>query len=618
MAYRQASPFVDQFFDTNGLPLSGGTIKSYLAGTTTATSMYTDSSGTSAGSSITLNVRGEPEVSGNTINIWLDEGVTYKFVLADSSGTSIWTDDGINVGFASGSLDIQGTNPLINFKTGASESYDTRIAQIANGLAFYTGGNAQTVLGMLLDQNRNLLLDPAGAGGAPAAPLHVKGATADYPIKVESTDSTAGVQLSDNATTGVVGIAAVGDNAILKGSKVGIGTDSPSHTFDVYANADNQYVAQFSQDHATGWGVLIDTDGTSNDDPALWVKNASDTILWAAQSGNVGIGTSSPDTKLDVNGNSTFNKTYSYASDNYHIHLKSSYGNGISSYISNIASGNSLTLSTGGYYYGASLYQLTDGATGTGIINIGEDGTLTYQSTTGQTANSLVNPSERMRIDSSGNVLVGTANANNVSDGIRLKPDGFISAAKTSAPVMYANRLSTDGSIISLQKDGSTVGSISVTGSATAYNTSSDYRLKEDIKPINNATQRLLQLKPCNFKWKSNGTRVDGFIAHEAQEVVSDAVTGTKDAMRNEEYIITPAKGEIYTPATEDTPEKVISKNVEQTETLDGKLWRETKPEVKGEREVPHYQGIDQAKLVPLLVKTVQELEARIKVLEAK
>ena len=211
MAYRQASPFVDQFFDINGLPLSGGTIKSYLAGTTTATAMYTDGSGTSAGSSITLNARGEPEVSGNTVNIWLDEGINYKFVLADSSGTSIWTVDGINVGFASGSLDIQGTNPLINFKTGASESFDTRIAQITNGLAFYTGGNAQTVLGMLLDQNRNLLLDPAGAGGAPAAPLHVKGATADYPIKVESTDSTAGVQLSDNATTGVVGIAAVGD-----------------------------------------------------------------------------------------------------------------------------------------------------------------------------------------------------------------------------------------------------------------------------------------------------------------------------------------------------------------------------------------------------------------------
>lgn len=211
MAYRQASPFVDQFFDTNGLPLSGGTIKSYLSGTTTATAMYTDGAGTSAGSSITLNVRGEPEVSGNTVNIWLDEGVTYKFVLADSSGTSFWTVDGINVGFASGSLDIQGTNPLINFKTGATESFDTRIAQIANGLGFYTGGNGATVLGMLLDQNRNLLLDPAGAGGAPAAPLHVKGATADYPIKVESTDSTAGVQLSDNATTGVVGIAAVGD-----------------------------------------------------------------------------------------------------------------------------------------------------------------------------------------------------------------------------------------------------------------------------------------------------------------------------------------------------------------------------------------------------------------------
>jgi hypothetical protein len=67
---------------------------------------------------------------------------------------------------------------------------------------------------------------------------------------------------------------------------------------------------------------------------------------------------------------------------------------------------------------------------------------------------------ERMRIDSSGNLLVGTTNANNVSDGIRLKPDGFISAANTSGPVLYANRLSTDGAILSFQKNGTTVGSI--------------------------------------------------------------------------------------------------------------------------------------------------------------
>jgi hypothetical protein len=87
---------------------------------------------------------------------------------------------------------------------------------------------------------------------------------------------------------------------ISSSGNVGIGTTSPSSaTLHTYSNTDNNYVAKFEQDHATGWGVLIDTDGTAND-PALWVKNATDTIIWAAQSGNVGIGTSSPVRTLDV------------------------------------------------------------------------------------------------------------------------------------------------------------------------------------------------------------------------------------------------------------------------------------------------------------------------------
>lgn len=97
MAYRQASTFVPQYVDANGVPLNSGTISAFLAGTTTATPMYSDIDGTAAGSIITLNARGEPEVSGNTIMIWLDTAVDYKFVLKDSSGVAIWTIDDIGV-----------------------------------------------------------------------------------------------------------------------------------------------------------------------------------------------------------------------------------------------------------------------------------------------------------------------------------------------------------------------------------------------------------------------------------------------------------------------------------------------------------------------------------------
>ena len=135
-----------------------------------------------------------------------------------------------------------------------------------------------------------------------------------------------------------------------------------------------------------------------------------------------------------------------------------------------------------------------------------------------------------------------------------------------------------------------TVGTVTVTNSATAYNTSSDYRLKTDAQPMTGATDRIKQLNPVNFEWIADGTRVDGFLAHEAQAVVPEAVTGTKDAMRDEEYEVTPA-------VTDD----------------DGNVTTEA---VMGTRSVPDYQGIDQSKLVPLLVATIKELEARITALE--
>jgi hypothetical protein len=127
-------------------------------------------------------------------------------------------------------------------------------------------------------------------------------------------------------------------------------------------------------------------------------------------------------------------------------------------------------------------------------------------------------------------------------------------------------------------------------GTQTNYVTSSDYRLKEDDQPMTGATERVKALRPINFAWKVNGSRVDGFLAHEVQEIVPEAITGTKDAMQDEEYEVTPA---------------VLDD--------DGNVVTEA---VMGTRSVPDYQGIDQSKLVPLLVKTIQELEARITTLE--
>jgi hypothetical protein len=139
---------------------------------------------------------------------------------------------------------------------------------------------------------------------------------------------------------------------------------------------------------------------------------------------------------------------------------------------------------------------------------------------------------------------------------------------------------------------GVTVGSITFSASATSYNTSSDYRLKENVVGISGATERLKQLKPSRFNFIADAdTTVDGFLAHEVQDIVPEAITGTKDAMMDEEYEVAPA---------------VLDD--------DGNVVTEA---VMGTRSVPDYQGIDQSKLVPLLVATIQELEARIAALES-
>tara|TARA_R110000851_G_scaffold308652_1_gene467634 strand:- start:259 stop:2079 length:1821 start_codon:yes stop_codon:yes gene_type:complete len=146
---------------------------------------------------------------------------------------------------------------------------------------------------------------------------------------------------------------------------------------------------------------------------------------------------------------------------------------------------------------------------------------------------------------------------------------------------------------IQFRHNASTVVGTIVTGaSSTTYNTSSDYRLKENVDYTWDATTRLKQLKPARFNFITDDTNtlVDGFLAHEVSSIVPEAITGEKDAMMDEEYEITPAvKG------------------------ADGIVITEA---VMGTHSVPNYQSIDQAKLVPLLVKTIQELEARITALE--
>ena len=216
------------------------------------------------------------------------------------------------------------------------------------------------------------------------------------------------------------------------------------------------------------------------------------------------------------------------------------------------------------------------GGTARDVLAIDAYNGLNINSAGGGSAAPIVfkeNGSEIARFDSSGNLLVGATVFDligNNTDGVSAAGYGEAQISRDGGTALKLHRKTNTGGILEFFYNGATiVGSVSTNGSSVSYNTSSDYRLKENVTDITGATDRLKQLNPVRFNFIADAdTTVDGFLAHEVQDVVPEAITGTKDAV-----------------------------------DADGN---------------PEYQGIDQSKLVPLLVKTIQELEARIAALEAE
>jgi hypothetical protein len=241
--------------------------------------------------------------------------------------------------------------------------------------------------------------------------------------------------------------------------------------------------------NASGTGTVTLETPDTNSDRTISLPDDNGTMLYANASGNVGIGTSSPDYKLDVQ-------------------------NGT------------------GRIYNASFpsLRIQNSDTGTGS----SDGLLVEMSGTNalfvnyESSNMIFSTAntERMRITSGGALLIGTTTQINAGL-LNLAFDTSTFAAITTRPTNNA------GYDVARFFNSSTtqIGSIACTTSGTSFVTTSDYRLKENIAPMTGALDKVALLKPVTYKWKSTGEDAQGFIAHELQAVVPDCVVGDKDAI---------------------------------------------------------------------------------------
>jgi hypothetical protein len=339
---------------------------------------------------------------------------------------------------------------------------------------------------------------------------------------------------------------------------LGIGTASPDKLVHLKTSAVNTAVLRIESTALNSYPFLslkndareyqLTAHGPLGDIFTIYDGTAGSHRFVIDSSGNVGIGTSSLDNKVNIQESALS-------------------GRGASN------SNTSLTIEhatdTGIQFFSATQTQLRFGdaastAAGSIIYEHGEDklrlnsGSLLTVATAG---------SERLRIDSSGSLLVGTSSSTaphtltSGSGGAMWNNSLYISIARTSDS-LFLNRLATDGGVARFYRAGGTdVGSISVTSSATSYNTSSDQRLKENIVDAPSASDDIDAIQVRSFDWKADGSHQKyGMVAQELQTVAPEAVS-------------------------------------------------------QGETE-EDMMGVDYSKLVPMLIKEIQSLRNRVAQLE--
>ena len=341
------------------------------------------------------------------------------------------------------------------------------------------------------------------------------------------------------------------------GGNVGIGTASPLEKLEVqgtvyatpisYAANQSAYALKMGASNNTAFDMGIKAKSTSSGGPYMSFCSSNTEDVIVVQNSNVGINTASPSYNLDVSGTGRFTNTLNVNSSALAAYIYSSQSIGLRVR----GGGNSQDIAQFQNVGGSTVAVIDSGGdVGIGTSAPGSRLTVVAPSSGGATA---------VDFQISGGGGYGMTNL-----GVEIP--GYGNGIKVVSPTSSG----TDNTAMSFYQQTSTVGSITIGTSSTSFNTTSDYRLKENREDISDAIERVKELKPIKFNWiKEPGeSKVDGFYAHELAEVVPEAVTGEKDAL-----------------------------------DWEGK---------------PDYQAIDQAKIVPLLTAALQQAIDKIEALELR
>jgi len=269
----------------------------------------------------------------------------------------------------------------------------------------------------------------------------------------------------------------------------------------------------------TGGNAIVSslTSPIHNSSTTLSLQTGGTTGLYIDASQNVGIGTSSPGYTLDVRATTGSISATSNTGTNY---AKLQCNN------------------TGGsYQFGI------DNSTGTNFGSGAAYARVIWNDSASAPTILYTNSAERMRIDSSGDFLINTTLTNLYAQtsgyGVCYRKNASLDILVTSDNAIILNQTGSNGSVQQFRNSGSVSGYISISGSTTAYNTSSDYRLKENVTPMTTGLETISALKPVTYDWISDKSKGEGFIAHELQAVIPLAVHGEKDAVNEDGSIKT-------------------------------------------------------------------------------